>query len=124
MRQYNLLYPRRGIMMRLTQSYHTRALVPTPPPAPPAGPSKLNISIARLNYPLGYANFNGMQIRACMRVPSQLGGPVGGAGGGVGQCCRATQIQGRYQGPGNGLEGRQQLPPCPECRRHVGGTRR
>src|SRR5208337_1749422 len=22
-RQYNLLYPRRGIMMRLTQSYHT-----------------------------------------------------------------------------------------------------
>jgi hypothetical protein len=43
-RQYNLLNPRRGIMMRLTQSYHTRALVPTPPPAPPAGPSKLNIS--------------------------------------------------------------------------------
>jgi hypothetical protein len=43
-RQYNLLYPRRGIMMRFTQSYHTRALVPTPPPAPPAGPSKLNIS--------------------------------------------------------------------------------
>jgi hypothetical protein len=31
-------------MMRFTQSYHTRALVPTPPPAPPAGPSKLNIS--------------------------------------------------------------------------------
>jgi hypothetical protein len=25
-RQYNLLYPRRGIMMRLSQSYHTRAL--------------------------------------------------------------------------------------------------
>jgi hypothetical protein len=25
-RQYNLLYPRRGIMLRLTQSYHTRAL--------------------------------------------------------------------------------------------------
>jgi hypothetical protein len=28
-------------MMRLTQSYHTRALVPTPRPAPPTGPSKL-----------------------------------------------------------------------------------
>ena len=24
--QYNLLYPRRGIMLHLTQSYHTRAL--------------------------------------------------------------------------------------------------
>jgi hypothetical protein len=28
-RQYNLLYPRRGIMMDFTQSYHTRVLVPT-----------------------------------------------------------------------------------------------
>jgi hypothetical protein len=31
--------------------------------------------VVRLNYPLSYANFNGMQIRACRRVPSQLGWP-------------------------------------------------
>jgi hypothetical protein len=32
----NIIYSiRDGIMMRFTQSYHTRALVPTPPPAPP-----------------------------------------------------------------------------------------
>ena len=31
--------------------------------------------VARLNYPLSYANFNGMQIRTCRRIPSQLGWP-------------------------------------------------
>jgi Tripartite tricarboxylate transporter family receptor len=34
--------------------------------------------VARLNYPLSYANFNGMQIRVCRRVPSQLGWPSRG----------------------------------------------
>jgi Tripartite tricarboxylate transporter family receptor len=35
--------------------------------------------VARLNYPLSYANFNGMQIRACVgEYRASLDGPAGG----------------------------------------------
>src|SRR5271167_5144020 len=88
-------------MMRLTQSYHTRALpadsalwgrlrrkrrrspgLPEVPTFQKAGIKGLVIEpwfgvfvpagtpaaiVARLNYLLSYANFNGMQIRACRR---------------------------------------------------------
>ena len=98
-------------MMRLTQSYHTRALpadsalwgrlrrkrrrspgLPEVPTFQKAGIKGLVIEpwfgvfvpagtpaaiVARLNYPLSYANFNGMQIRSTEPAwMAQSGGPA------------------------------------------------